>query len=288
VGLAHVEHLGSREGVAREKGALFEALPEAGTAVANADDPLVLAQLERTRARRLTFGRAAAADVRAEREAPLAGNGGVRFELVTPSGRAEVRVAGVGRVPVVNALAATAAALAAGVSLETVAAGLAAYRPPAGRLERLVLPREVVVLNDSYNANPQSMEIALRSLAEVKGPSRGVAVLGDMGELGSEAREAHRATGRLAATLGLELLFALGELGGEVVAGAVEAGMDAERTFASQDADELSARLLAALRRGDCVLVKGSRAMRMERVVEALARPAASPTSPSSGPEAAR
>jgi UDP-N-acetylmuramyl pentapeptide synthase len=154
-----------------------------------------------------------------------------------------------------------------------VAAGLEEYRPPAGRMERLALPRNVIVLNDSYNANPQSMEVALRSLAELKGASRGVAVLGDMGELGATAKAAHRAAGRLAAELGLELLFALGALSGEVVAGAIEAGMDAERTFASQDPVELAARVRALLRGSDWVLVKGSRSMRMERIVQALAQP---------------
>jgi UDP-N-acetylmuramoyl-tripeptide--D-alanyl-D-alanine ligase len=274
VGTAHIEFLGSREGIAREKGALFEALPGTGTAVANADDPLVLGALARTRARVVRFGRARDADVRAEREEPAAA-GGVAFELVSPAGRARARVAGVGRIPVMNALAATAAALAAGASLDDVVAGLAAYRPPHGRLERVALSGDVVLLDDSYNANPQSMEVALRSLVELRGAGRAVAVLGDMGELGVEAAAAHRRTGRLAAELGVDLVFALGALAGEVVAGAVEAGMDPSRTATACDADELACRVGAALRRRDWVLVKGSRSMQMERVVRALASRAA-------------
>jgi len=271
VGTAHIEHLGSQDGIAREKGALFEALGAGAVAVANADDPRVVAQLARTRARPLRFGRCAAADVRAGRETPLA-DGGVAFELVAPAGRAAVRVHGVGTVLVINALAAAAGALAAGASLDDAAAGLEAYRPPAGRMVRIALPRDVTVLDDSYNANPQSMEVALRSLAQLKGAGRGVAVLGDMGELGATAPAAHRAAGRLAAELGLELLFALGEHAGAVVAGAVEAGMPAERAVASRDPAELADRVRAVLRGGEWVLVKGSRSMRMERIVQALAQ----------------
>jgi UDP-N-acetylmuramoyl-tripeptide--D-alanyl-D-alanine ligase len=272
VGTAHIEHMGSQDGIAREKGALFEALAPGAVAVANADDSRVVAQLARTRARPLRFGRSAAAEVRAEREAALA-DGGVGFELVAPAGRVALRVHGVGTVLVINALAAAAGALAAGASLDDVATGLEAWRPPAGRMQRIALPRDVVVLDDTYNANPQSMEVALRSLAALKGASRGLVVVGDMGELGAAAPAAHRAAGRLAAELRLELLFALGEHAVEVVAGAVEGGMAPERAFASRDPAELAGRVRAALRGGDRVLVKGSRSMRMERIVEALRRP---------------
>jgi UDP-N-acetylmuramoyl-tripeptide--D-alanyl-D-alanine ligase len=269
VGTAHIEHFGSQDAIAREKGSLFAALGRDATAVANADDPRVVVQLARTHARRLSFGRAARADVRAAGETPFPG--GVAFELSTPAGRVAVRVHGLGVVLIANALAAAAAALAAGASLEDIAAGLEAYRSPAGRLARLSLPSGVTVLDDSYNANPQSMEVALRSLAAWKGASRGLAVLGDMGELGESAPEAHRGAGRLAAQLGLDFVFALGERAEGVVAGALEGGLGREQAFATRDVDELLARLRDRLGAGDWVLVKGSRSMRMERVVQALA-----------------
>ena len=272
VGTAHIEYLGSQDAIATEKGALFEALGPHAIAVANVDDARVVAQLTRSRAQRLGFGRSAAADVRAEAETRLP-DGGVAFELVTPSGRAPIRVHAVGTVLVINALAAAAGALAAGAALDDVVAGLERYRAPAGRMERIALPQDVTVLNDSYNANPQSMEVALRSLAELKGARRGLAVLGDMGELGPIAREAHRAAGALAAELGIDLLFALGETADEVVAGALAAGMRPDAATASRDGAELIPRLRAALRPGDWVLVKGSRSMRMERIVQALAPP---------------
>jgi UDP-N-acetylmuramoyl-tripeptide--D-alanyl-D-alanine ligase len=271
VGTAHIENLGSQDAIAAEKGALFEALAEDAVAVANADDARVLAQLARTKARPLRFGRGSGADVRAEQVVVL-GARGCAFELIAPEGRAAVRVSGLGQVLVINALAAAAAAIAAGATLAEVAAGLEDYRPPGGRLEPMELPRNVILLNDTYNANPQSMEIALRSLAELKGASRGIAVIGDMGELGDTAAGAHRATGRLAAELGLDFVFALGSFAGAVVAGALEGGLARDRAIEGRDHAELAARVAAVLRGSDWVLVKGSRSMKMERVVEALSQ----------------
>lgn len=270
VGTAHIEHLGSQEAIAREKGSLLEALPADGVAVLNADDPRVLAQRARTAARALTFGTGPDADVRAHKVVSL-GERGFSFELVTPSGACPVQVAGLGAVTVSNALAAAAAALAAGASLKEIAEGLAHFRPVGGRMERVALPRNVIVINDTYNANPQSMASALRSLAELKGQSRGIAVLGDMAELGEEAARAHRATGRLVAELGLDFLFAVGELAGEVARGALESGMRPDRVHAGRDVAETAARVLEILRGNDWVLVKGSRTMRMERIVSAIA-----------------
>jgi UDP-N-acetylmuramoyl-tripeptide--D-alanyl-D-alanine ligase len=275
IGTAHIENLGSQDAIAREKGALFEALGEDAVAIANFDDARVVAQLARTKARPFTFGREMGADVRAEHVIAL-GERGCAFEVVAPDGRASVRVAGVGQIPVLNALAAAAAALAAGASLDDVGAGLEDYRPPSGRLEPVALPRNVILLNDTYNANPQSMEVALRSLAELKGTSRGLAVLGEMGELGATARDAHRDAGRLAAELGIDFVFALGQHAGDVVAGAIEGGMAPERAIAGRDHDDLAARVRAVLRGSDWVLVKGSRSMKMERVVQALSQPAES------------
>jgi UDP-N-acetylmuramoyl-tripeptide--D-alanyl-D-alanine ligase len=147
-GTAHIEHLGSQDAIAAEKGALFEALAEDAIAVANADDARVVAQLARTKARPLTFGRGANADVRADRAASLGARGSA-FELVAPDGRLPVHVAGIGSVLVINALAAAAGAIAAGATLSEVAAGLERYRPPHGRLEPLALPGDGVLLHDS-------------------------------------------------------------------------------------------------------------------------------------------
>jgi UDP-N-acetylmuramoyl-tripeptide--D-alanyl-D-alanine ligase len=271
VGTAHIENLGSREEIAREKGDLLAALPAAGVAVVNGDDPLALGQASRTEARRIRFGIGAEAEVRAERVTPL-GERGYAFDLLADGRREAVHVAGLGEATVANALAAAAAALAAGCSLVEAAQGLAAYRPVSGRMEPLALPRNIIVINDTYNANPQSMEVALRSLARLRGTSRGVAVLGDMGELGATADDAHRSAGRLVAELGIDFLFALGARAEQTARGALEGGMDPGRVHVGKDHTELGASLRRVLRGNDWVLVKGSRAMRMERVVEALAR----------------
>ena len=271
VGTAHIEFLGSRDEIAREKGDLLAALRSDGVAVVNADDSRALAQAERTRARVLRFGLGPEADVRAERVTSL-GERGFAFDLVAPDGRQAVHVAGLGEATVPNALAAAAAALAGGCSAADVAAGLAAYEPIGGRMERVALPRNIILINDTYNANPQSVELALRSLARLRGSSRGVAVLGDMGELGEASEEAHRAAGRLVAELGLDFLFALGPRAGETAGGALDAGMDPSRVHVGSDHEALGASLRQLLRGNDWVLVKGSRSMRMERVVEALAR----------------
>ena len=267
VGTAHIENLGSQEEIAHEKGDLVAGLAPTATAVLNAADPRVLAQRARTRARVLTFGDGG--DVRAEHVTPL-GSRGFAFDVVTAQGRVAVHVAGLGESSVVNALAAAAGALAAGATLGDVASGLGRYRPIGGRMEPVELPRNIIVINDTYNANPQSMEVALRSLAELKGRARGFAVLGDMGELGATSLDAHRATGRLVAELGIEYLFTLGHYAKETAAGALSAGMDASRVRVATDHRDASDRLREILQGDDWILVKGSRSMQMERVVDAL------------------
>jgi UDP-N-acetylmuramoyl-tripeptide--D-alanyl-D-alanine ligase len=181
-----------------------------------------------------------------------------------------VSVAGLGETTVPNALAAAAAALASGVPIADVAAGLAHYRPVAGRLSPIALAGGGLLIDDSYNANPQSMEVALRTLARGDGSGRRIAVLGDMGELGEYGAEAHRDAGALAAQLGIDRLFAVGQYAEAVVAAARAAGMDAGALHAGSDWQDTAQRALAALAPGDRVLVKGSRSMRMERIVDRL------------------
>jgi UDP-N-acetylmuramoyl-tripeptide--D-alanyl-D-alanine ligase len=181
-----------------------------------------------------------------------------------------VSVAGLGETTVPNALAAAAAALASGITLADVAAGLHSYTPVAGRLTPIALARGGLLIDDTYNANPQSMEVALRTLARGDRVGRRIAVLGDMGELGEYGADAHRDAGALAAQLGIDRLYAVGANAGEVVAAARAAGMDAASLHAGRDWEETAARVLDGLAAGDRVLVKGSRSMRMERIVAHL------------------
>jgi UDP-N-acetylmuramoyl-tripeptide--D-alanyl-D-alanine ligase len=268
VGTAHIEFLHSQDEIAKEKGDLFASLPEDGIAVANADDPRVTAQAERGPARTLFFGRGPGADVRA---ADVQDDGTrFRFTLLSPQGAIPVEVTGLGDTTVANALAAAAGALAAGASLKNVAEGLAAFAGVSGRMQPRRLAGGLHVIDDSYNANPQSVDAALRSLAHVGGPHRTLAVLGDMGELGDATRDAHRRIGARAAELGIDFLLALGEHAEAVAQGARCGGMAADRVHVEPSHEAAGRRARTLLGSGDWVLVKGSRSMRMERVVEAL------------------
>ena len=271
VGTAHIEFLGSREGIAQEKGDLLAGLDPAGTAVCNGDDPLALAQTARTRARVVRFGLGSGADVHAENIEWR--DGAFHFSLEAPEGSVPVRVAGLGDVTVMNARAASAAALATGASLSQVAAGLETHRPVRGRMQPIALPDDVLLIDDSYNANPQSLEVALRELAT--GPAcakrRQIAVLGDMGELGEETEAAHRSAGALAAELGVDELYAVGAQAAHVAAGARASGLAADRIHAEASWEPAAEALQQRIRPGDRVLVKGSRSMRMERIVEHIA-----------------
>jgi UDP-N-acetylmuramoyl-tripeptide--D-alanyl-D-alanine ligase len=268
VGTAHAEFLGDRGGVGREKGALFEALPAHGVAVANADDEFVMAQTVRTRAALLRFGRSPDADVYAENVRAV-GLEGFRFRLRTPHGSADTKIPNLAEVHVQNALAAAAAAIAAGAEVDAVAAGLARTPVLAGRLEPLTL-RGFHVLNDSYNANPQSMRAAIETLCRLRGGGRAFAVLGDMGELGSDAPRFHREVGRAAGELGVDVLLAVGQHARTMRDAAIKAGLPASAVDTDDDAKSAAERLEGLLRAGDWVLLKGSRAMRMEQVLEEL------------------
>jgi UDP-N-acetylmuramoyl-tripeptide--D-alanyl-D-alanine ligase len=171
-----------------------------------------------------------------------------------------------------NALAAAAAALAAGAPLADVPRGLAAYRPVPGRLDPTPLAGGGLLIDDSYNANPQSLEVALRALVRGESKGRRIAVLGDMGELGEYGAEAHREAGELAARLGVDRIFALGAHAAEIVGAAREAGMEPDALHAGEDWEETARRVLDAIGDGDRILVKGSRSMRMERIALHLRR----------------
>ncbi|MEZ4332839.1 MAG: UDP-N-acetylmuramoyl-tripeptide--D-alanyl-D-alanine ligase [Myxococcota bacterium] len=269
VGTAHIEFLGSREAIAEEKGDLLASLPESGTAVVGRDEPLAFGQSRRTRARVLSFGRDPRADLRASRVRFL-DEGTFVFVFESPFGRCELSVPGLAETMVENALAAAGGALAAGATLDAVQRGLAGYAGVPGRMQTRLLPGGVLGIDDSYNANPQSMRAALETLARLEQKGRRFAVLGKMGELGEAAEIAHLELGRLAARLGLDELFVLGSDAAKIAVGAREAGMPSARVHCEQEAAALADRIAARVAEGDRVLFKGSRAARVERVIEAL------------------
>lgn len=273
VGSAHLGEFGSRAAIATAKGELVEALPADGVAVLNADDPLVAGMAVRTRARVVTFGESAGADVRAS-DVTSDELGRAAFVLHAGGGAAPVQLRYAGAHHVANALAAAAVALAAGMALPEVADGLGAAVPASRwRMELTERADGVLVINDAYNANPESMSAALRTLAAVAGAraGRSVAVLGEMAELGAAEQAAHEAIGRLAASLGVARVIAVGDAARPIQqAAALEGSWHGEARWVP-DADAAIRTLATGLRAGDVVLVKASRAASLERVALAIA-----------------
>lgn len=263
---AHLETLGSVAGVARAKGELFLRLEPGGTAIFNADDPLVSALPSPAGVRRLGFG-LHGAYVTAENLVQH-GKAGQSFTLRIGVETAEVMLSAFGRHNIYNALAAAAAATAIGLPLATIVAGLGAFSPYDKRFNLTDLGA-IVLIDDSYNANPASVGAALLTLRELKGERRGIAVLGDMLELGAESETAHSDVGHLAATC-VDRLYCYGAMGEVVAAAAREAGMSPAEVVVAASHDEIVADIVKDHLDGDYLLVKGSRGMRMDIAAAAL------------------
>ena len=267
---AHLEGLGTVDAVADAKAELYLGLPEGGIAIANADDARMLKRAQASGRRMITFsaakgrrGDVVVLDVTSQ------GEDGLRFVLGVGNREVPVHVPGlVGAHNAANAAAAAAAAIALGCTDREIARGLAAVRPVGRRLRLETLPSGVQLVDDCYNANPASMSAALRTVAALAaGGRRPVAVLGDMLELGAFEAEAHRALGEEAARAGLAALAAFGPRSRATAEAARAAGLAA---FHTEQLDPLVAWARANVRAGDVLLVKGSRGMKLERLVEAL------------------
>ncbi|ASR37448.1 UDP-N-acetylmuramoyl-tripeptide--D-alanyl-D-alanine ligase [Prauserella marina] len=276
VGSAHLGEFGSREGIAATKGELVEALPSEGVAVLNVDDPLVAAMASRTSARVVGVGENPAATIRAER-VTLDEQARASFRLVTPDGEADVTLRLVGEHHVGNALSAAAVAIELGASVADVARYLgAAERRSGRRMEVDTRSDGVTVLNDSYNANPESMRAALKALASMTSDRRSWAVLGVMGELGADSVSAHDELGRLAVRLNINRLVVVsGKDGEDAVAAAIHHGASHEGSWGEEsvlvpDTDAAVALLRDELRPDDVVLVKASKVAELWRVADAL------------------
>jgi UDP-N-acetylmuramoyl-tripeptide--D-alanyl-D-alanine ligase len=263
---SHLETLGDLAGVARAKGELFLRLAPGGVAIYNVDDPLISKCQTPSGVIRLTFGlrgaEVSSASIRSM------GKRGESFILRLPDGEWPVRLRAFGRHNVYNALAAAAAAHAVGINGDLIRLGLEDFTPFEKRFQ-LEQIGGVTLIDDSYNANPASMAAALETLGEVREDGRLAAVLGDMLELGAGAKAAHLELGRLAAGC-VERLYLLGGMAGCVAEGAAEVGLAGESVQVGRGHEELARELLLWLKPGDCVLFKGSRGMRMERVAQAV------------------
>jgi UDP-N-acetylmuramoyl-tripeptide--D-alanyl-D-alanine ligase len=261
----HLSRIGSLRAIERAKGELLEALPPSGTGILNADDPIVREMSGRTVARCATYGFAEDADVRAE-EVQSAGLGGMRFVLRAAGERRPATIPTLGRLAVHNALAAAAVAIAAGFDVETIVDGLARgwSAPHRGQLVRA---GGMTIVDDSYNASPGSVTAALELLAGL--PGRRVAVLGEMLELGEGHTAGHLEVGEAAARVA-DLLVVVGDEAIGIADGARDAGLDPSKVLFVRDRDAALDALRPRLRDGDVVLVKASRGIALDELVDAL------------------
>lgn len=268
IGSAHLEGFRTIETIKEEKGDLFRGLTGSGIAVVD-NDSAVLRELAACHmGRQVTYAVDRPADLRA---ANIESDGNrVRFDLIVAGTKERVTLEVPGRHSVYNALGAAAAAWAMGIAPESIRRGLEAFRPVGGRMEIVALRNGAFLINDSYNANPDSVEAALKTLSELKKKGAAVAVLGDMLELGPRAEELHERIGESAAAKGVDRIYLRGKFAEATARGARKGGMRADRVFRMEAADEIAASIREFLKSGDWVVIKGSRRMRMEEIADCL------------------
>ncbi|MFJ1662367.1 UDP-N-acetylmuramoyl-tripeptide--D-alanyl-D-alanine ligase [Streptomyces anthocyanicus] len=273
VGTAHIGEFGGREQIAKAKGELVEALPADGLAVLNADDPLVAAMAPRTSARVLTFGIETDADVRAS-AVTVDPAGRASFTLAASGIKARVALSLHGVHHVSNALAAAAVAIGLGAGVDKTAAALSrAVLMASGRMEVTDRPDGVRIINDAFNANPDSMKAAFTTLEAMADGRRTIAVLGEMKELGADAVEDHRQVGRLVAVTGIHVLIAVGGDDAQAMAEAAQQDNPQLKVVEARDRDHALTLTRDLIQPGDIVLVKGSHSVELEHTAQRLARP---------------
>jgi len=265
----HLEGMGSLERVREEKGELFRRMRQDGTILVNQDDPRVIDLASEFHGQKITFGIDHPAEVMAK-EIRLQDVGGTSFTLMMEGVTLEITLPFLGGHFVSNALSAIAAASLFGIELEKVKEALEHLSPSPMRMEILHPQEGVTLINDAYNANPRSMELALEVLSQMKGKGRGIAVLGDMLELGEYSVEAHQHIGERIGELSIDFLLALGEEAPVLVESAMRHGLDSEKARIVESHTEAISMLKKMARDGDWILVKGSRRMGMEKIAEGL------------------
>jgi len=264
----HLAYLGTLEAVAEAKGEILDGMKPGGAAVLNSDDPWGKTLAERAPGRVIFFGFGNEAEVRASGLA-YAGFDGLQFRLGYDGSAHDVRLPFLTEGQVENLLAALGVARVFGLRWETLQPGFAALEPAAKRGRIIRLAEGITVVDDSYNSSPRALEMALRSYMQLPA-GRYVAVLGDMLELGPDAEKYHEEAGRSAPRLGWDVIAAVGPSARWIAAGARAGGLDADRTAEFETSEEAAGKIPALLRPDDLVLVKGSRGVRMERIVEKL------------------
>ena len=271
IGPVHLEYLKTMVAVAEAKGELFGEMSSETIVIVNKDDPAADKLSQKFSGRKITFGIDHPGEVTA-RNIRLKGKEGIDFDLMIREEVLPIYMPMIGKHNVMNALAASAAVVAMGEKPDIIPPALKCFANFSLRQEIVTLADNITAINDAYNANPISMKSALDTFAEIKGSSRGVAVLGDMLELGAEAVARHHNLGRQISCLDIGALFLMGKYAPEVKAGAIAGGFAPEAIFIGQEHQELADSLKRFLKKGDWILVKGSRGMEMEKVIENLSR----------------
>jgi len=266
---AHLEKLESVEGVAHAKGELFEVMAGKGIAIINDEDIWVKRLGKKYGGRAITFGMQNTSDVQF-RHMESTNLTSTDLTLSVMGKEKTVRLPLPGTHNVMNAMAAIAIGVALNIDLEAILSRVVKFHPMAMRFERVQLSNGVCMVNDSYNANPQSMKAAFRTVGSAKRAGRFIAVLGDMLELGEQSASLHHEVGRAAAESGIEELFVFGNFASEIAEGAREGGMGDSHINEYDDMEALQRTVEEEIKAGDVLLVKGSRGMRMERIVEYL------------------
>lgn len=272
IGSAHLETLGSLEGVARAKGELLEGLKEDSLFVLNADDPFLVKMVsEKKRLRTLSFGMVHEADVVGE-EIPSELHQGERFTIKIREGEIDVSLPLFGRHHILNALASSAVALGLGFGLGEIKRGLEKIQGVGMRMEISELSQGIHVINDAYNANPNSVKAALETLIRLSGKGSSIAVLGDMLELGKKTEAFHQEIGEQVTRGEIDFLITVGEKAHHIAKSALKMGMDPNRVWTVTDLSSATQRLLKCLQGGEWVLVKGSRRLGLEQIVADLTK----------------
>lgn len=266
---AHLEKLQSVEGVAEAKGELFEVMAGKGIAIVNDEDPWVKKLGKKYGGQTITFGMQNTSDVQF-RHMESTDLSSTDLTLSIMGKERTIRLPLPGTHNVMNAMAAVAVGVALKIDLDDILSRVVEFHPMAMRFERVQLANGVCMVNDSYNANPQSMKAAFRTVGSAKRAGRFIAVLGDMLELGLQSAALHREVGRTAAESGIDKIFIFGNFASEMAEGAREGGIDSSKVEEFDDIDALKRSVENEIRAGDVLLVKGSRGMRMERIVEHL------------------
>lgn len=269
IGISHIEKLGSRENILKAKMEIFEGLSQDGLVILNGDDKLLYGLKGLLKFRTVFYGIDDSYDYQAY-NVRTGGESGTSFEITIGSREYTVRVPLPGIHNVYNSLAAIAAGIELGISMDKIIQGIAAFTP--GKMRMNIINHEgIKIINDTYNASPQSMEAAIDVLKEIgNGNHRTIAILGDMLEMGEWAYKAHYDIGKFAVSRGIDYIITVGDNGRVIARGALESGAEASRVYSFDNNEELGRFIKNLMQKDDIILVKGSRGMKMEEIVQSL------------------